>query len=59
MIPGLDLGVQSMREGETASFTFSWNYAFGTIGCPPLVPPSCNVRYDVTVVSVTAGQPAV
>ncbi|KAG5844493.1 hypothetical protein ANANG_G00163090 [Anguilla anguilla] len=35
---GLELGLLSMRKGEFSRFLFLPRYAYGEIGCPPLIP---------------------
>ncbi|XP_064208486.1 inactive peptidyl-prolyl cis-trans isomerase FKBP6 isoform X2 [Anguilla rostrata] len=46
---GLELGLLSMRKGEFSRFLFLPRYAYGEIGCPPLIPPSATVLYEVQV----------
>ncbi|XP_026564245.1 inactive peptidyl-prolyl cis-trans isomerase FKBP6 [Pseudonaja textilis] len=44
---GLEIGLLTMRKGELARFLFKPNYAFGTLGCPPLIPPNSTVLFEV------------
>lgn len=44
---GLEVGLLTMRKGELARFLFKPNYAFGTLGCPPLIPPNSTVLFEV------------
>ncbi|KAJ8266567.1 hypothetical protein GJAV_G00131970 [Gymnothorax javanicus] len=46
---GLELGLLTMKKGEFSRFLFLPNYAYGQIGCPPLIPPSATVLYEVQV----------
>ncbi|KAL6463385.1 hypothetical protein MHYP_G00277760 [Metynnis hypsauchen] len=46
---GLELGLLSMRKGEFSRFLFLPDYAFGEMGCPPLIPPAATVLYEVQV----------
>lgn len=39
LIPGLHLGVLSMRKGEKAELLIHPDYAYGKMGCPPRIPP--------------------
>ncbi|PNJ85875.1 inactive peptidyl-prolyl cis-trans isomerase FKBP6 isoform X1 [Pongo pygmaeus] len=44
---GMELGLLSMRRGELARFLFKPNYAYGTLGCPPLIPPNTTVLFEI------------
>ncbi|XP_012597698.1 inactive peptidyl-prolyl cis-trans isomerase FKBP6 isoform X2 [Microcebus murinus] len=44
---GMELGLLSMRRGELARFLFRPNYAYGTLGCPPLIPPNATVLFEI------------
>ncbi|XP_022534491.1 inactive peptidyl-prolyl cis-trans isomerase FKBP6 isoform X1 [Astyanax mexicanus] len=46
---GLELGLLTMRKGECSRFLFKHDYAFGEMGCPPLIPPLAMVLYEVQV----------
>ncbi|KAI4875734.1 hypothetical protein NFI96_024253, partial [Prochilodus magdalenae] len=46
---GLELGLLTMRKGEFSRFLLQPDYAFGVMGCPPLIPPSTTVLYEVQV----------
>jgi len=39
-IPGLSVGIASMKKGETSRFLIHPDMAFGKMGCPPRIPPS-------------------
>lgn len=43
----MELGLLSMRRGELARFLFKPNYAYGTLGCPPLIPPNTTVLFEI------------
>uniref|UniRef100_A0A8C7PWH4 peptidylprolyl isomerase n=1 Tax=Oncorhynchus mykiss TaxID=8022 RepID=A0A8C7PWH4_ONCMY len=47
--PGLELGILTMRQGEFSRFLFLPAYAYGEMGCPPLIPPVATVLYKVQV----------
>lgn len=47
---GLDLGLRTMRRGEFSRFLLHPSYAFGEMGCPPLIPPCATVLYEVQVI---------
>nr|XP_054352572.1 inactive peptidyl-prolyl cis-trans isomerase FKBP6-like [Pongo pygmaeus] len=44
---GMELGLLSMRRGELARFLFKPNYAYGTLGCPPLIPRNTTVLFEI------------
>ncbi|XP_054971089.2 inactive peptidyl-prolyl cis-trans isomerase FKBP6-like isoform X2 [Pan paniscus] len=44
---GMELGLLSMRRGELARFLFKPNYAYGTLGSPPLIPPNTTVLFEI------------
>ncbi|NXE29154.1 FKBP6 isomerase, partial [Ardeotis kori] len=44
---GLEIGVLTMKKGEVARFVFTPDYAYGQMGCPPLIPPNATVMFEV------------
>uniref|UniRef100_A0A8C2V930 peptidylprolyl isomerase n=1 Tax=Chinchilla lanigera TaxID=34839 RepID=A0A8C2V930_CHILA len=44
---GMELGLLSMRKGELARFLFKPTYAYGALGCPPLIPPNATVLFEI------------
>ncbi|KAM5262225.1 inactive peptidyl-prolyl cis-trans isomerase FKBP6 isoform 1-T1 [Hipposideros larvatus] len=44
---GMELGLLSMRRGELARFLFKPAYAYGKLGCPPLIPPNTTVLFEI------------
>ncbi|KAF6356899.1 FKBP prolyl isomerase 6 [Rhinolophus ferrumequinum] len=44
---GMELGLLSMRRGEVARFLFKPTYAYGKLGCPPLIPPNTTVLFEI------------
>ncbi|XP_068199419.1 inactive peptidyl-prolyl cis-trans isomerase FKBP6-like [Antennarius striatus] len=44
---GLQMGLLTMRKGEFSRFLFQPQYAYGDMGCPPLIPPAAVVLYEV------------
>ncbi|XP_033620778.1 inactive peptidyl-prolyl cis-trans isomerase FKBP6 isoform X3 [Fukomys damarensis] len=44
---GMELGLLSMRKGELARFLFKPPYAYGALGCPPLIPPNATVLFEI------------
>lgn len=43
----MELGLLSMRRGEVARFLFKPTYAYGKLGCPPLIPPNTTVLFEI------------
>jgi FK506-binding protein 6 len=39
-IPGLTVGIASMKKGETSRFLIHPDMAYGKMGCPPRIPQS-------------------
>ncbi|KAM4633745.1 inactive peptidyl-prolyl cis-trans isomerase FKBP6 [Polymixia lowei] len=48
-LAGLELGLLTMRKGEFSRFLLQPQYAYGEMGCPPLIPPAAVVLYKVQV----------
>ncbi|KFQ41466.1 Peptidyl-prolyl cis-trans isomerase FKBP6, partial [Nestor notabilis] len=46
---GLEVGLLTMKKGELSRFVFTPGYAYGQRGCPPLIPPSATVIFEVEV----------
>jgi len=47
VIKGWDIGVASMRKGETAVFTLKPEYAYGKAGSPPKIPADATLVFEV------------
>ncbi|XP_071672988.1 inactive peptidyl-prolyl cis-trans isomerase FKBP6 isoform X3 [Patagioenas fasciata] len=46
-LSGLEIGLLTMKTGEAARFVFTPHYAYGRLGCPPLIPPNATVVFEV------------
>nr|XP_020459258.1 inactive peptidyl-prolyl cis-trans isomerase FKBP6 isoform X2 [Monopterus albus] len=46
---GLEQGLLTMQKGEFSRFLFQPLYAYGDIGCPPLIPAAAVVLYEVEI----------
>ncbi|NWS77555.1 FKBP6 isomerase, partial [Crotophaga sulcirostris] len=46
-LQGLEMGLLTMRKGEISEFLFVPDYAYGQMGCPPLIPPGATVLFRV------------
>lgn len=53
VIAGWDIGVASMQVGELATLTCSPQYAYGSEGSPPEIPPGATLTFEVELLSVT------
>ena len=42
ILPGLSIGIMTMRKGEKSRFLLSPQYAFKQRGCPPRIPPAAT-----------------
>merc|ERR1712042_200228 len=50
LIPGLEIGIKSMKMNEVSCFLITHPYAFGDMGCPPRVPPQSMVFFEVELI---------
>lgn len=50
LIPGFELAIQSMSKHEVSIFLIHPDYAFGELGCAPLIPPSSEIMYVVSLI---------
>lgn len=51
LLPGLEIGVKTMRIGENARFIIKPKLAYREMGCPPRIPPNATILFDVHLVS--------
>ncbi|XP_061668746.1 rho GTPase-activating protein 18 isoform X2 [Syngnathoides biaculeatus] len=49
---GMELGLLTMRKGEFSRFLLQPRYAYGDLGCPPLVPPASRVLFEIRLVEI-------
>lgn len=52
VIKGWDEGMPKLSLGEKAVLTVSPDYAYGTKGVPPLIPPNAELKFEVEVISI-------
>lgn len=51
VIKGWDLGVATMKKGETAKFTLAPEFAYGDSGSPPRIPKQATLVFEVELLS--------
>ncbi|CAJ0953081.1 unnamed protein product [Ranitomeya imitator] len=44
---GMEVSVLTMQRGELSRFLYSPDYAYGTLGFPPLIPPAATVLFEI------------
>ena len=53
MVPGWDLALRTMREGERATVQVTDpKYGYGAAGVPPFVPPNAKLEFDIEVLDI-------
>lgn len=51
-LPGIELAVKSMREGEESQFVISYKLLLGEMGCPPRIKPKADGLYIIQLQSI-------
>lgn len=51
LLPGLDIGISTMKKHEVSAFLISPEYAYGKLGCMPRIPPDQEVLFIVNLVN--------
>jgi len=49
---GLDVGLAQMSVGQTAKLTMTPDYAYGSRGNPPYVPPNMTLIFEVELLGI-------
>ncbi|XP_077408386.1 inactive peptidyl-prolyl cis-trans isomerase FKBP6 [Vanacampus margaritifer] len=49
-LAGMELGLLTMRKGEFSRFLLQPCYAYGHMGCPPLVPAAARVLFEIQII---------
>jgi FKBP-type peptidyl-prolyl cis-trans isomerase len=49
VIKGWDVGVATMKKGESCTLWLRSDYAYGTSGAGKVIPPNTNLVFDVTL----------
>ncbi|XP_011298074.1 inactive peptidyl-prolyl cis-trans isomerase shutdown [Fopius arisanus] len=50
LIPGFELAIKSMKKHEVSLFWVDFDYAFGELGCAPLIPPRADIIFLVSLI---------
>lgn len=53
VIVGLELAAATMKEKERSLFRVSYEYGYGVLGCPPVIPAKANLCFDVEMLSTS------
>ncbi|TKS76027.1 Inactive peptidyl-prolyl cis-trans isomerase FKBP6 [Collichthys lucidus] len=49
-LAGMDLCLLTMKKGEVSRFLLEPQYAYGDLGCPPLIPAAAVVLYEIQII---------
>ncbi|KAG1663364.1 Inactive peptidyl-prolyl cis-trans isomerase FKBP6 [Nymphon striatum] len=52
VLPGLNIAVSSMKLKEISYFIVKPEYAYGSMGCPPRIPPDAMILYKVQLMNI-------
>jgi len=53
VIKGWDEGVKKLSVGEKANLTCTPDYAYGSRGFPPVIPPNATLNFEVELLKIT------
>nr|XP_057913456.1 inactive peptidyl-prolyl cis-trans isomerase FKBP6 isoform X2 [Doryrhamphus excisus] len=51
-LPGMEFGLLTMRKGEFSRFLLQPCYAYGELGCPPLIPAASPVLFEIQILDI-------
>lgn len=52
VISGWSLALPTMKVGEKSLFTMSHEYAYGTYGSPPAIPPMSTLKFEIELIRI-------
>lgn len=53
VLPGIELAVKSMSEGEEAQFVITYKLLFGELGCPSRIKPKANGLFIINLLKIS------
>lgn len=53
LLPGLNIAVSTMKLWELSDFIIDADFAFKEVGCPPRVPPNCEILAEIELLEWT------
>ena len=56
VLPGLDIAVHSMKKGEKSKFLVKPEYAYGSMGVPPRIPPKATCELELPLLLCSSCQ---
>lgn len=57
VVLGVDRGIIQMSFGERSMLTVSPDYAYGNLGCEPLIPPNASLIFDIELLRWKSRKP--
>jgi FKBP-type peptidyl-prolyl cis-trans isomerase len=52
VISGWSIGVASMQVGEKSNFSIEYDYGYGAIGYPPVIPAKSKLSFEIELLSI-------
>lgn len=52
VIAGWSLALPTMKVGEKSLFTMTHEYAYGSYGSPPAIPPNATLKFEIELIRI-------